>query len=85
VRQLQIALRAKESAGAVAASGVSRLERQVARLLAAGRSTRDIADSLVRSEGTVEVRVKHSLSTLGFQSRSPSRRGLAKAELILVG
>jgi non-specific serine/threonine protein kinase len=42
----------------------------VARLLAAGCSTREIADALVISEGTVEVHVKHILSKLGFRSRA---------------
>jgi non-specific serine/threonine protein kinase len=45
-------------------------EQDVARLLAAGRSNREIADTLVISEGTVEVHVKHILSKLGLKSRS---------------
>ena len=45
-------------------------EREVARLLATGRSNREIADTLVISEATVEVHVKHILSKLGFRSRS---------------
>jgi DNA-binding NarL/FixJ family response regulator len=44
----------------------------VARLLAAGRSNREIADALVITEGTVEVHVKHILSKLGVHR---SRRG----------
>jgi DNA-binding CsgD family transcriptional regulator len=45
-------------------------ERAVARLLAGGRSNREIADLLVITEGTVEVHVKHILSKLGFRSRT---------------
>jgi non-specific serine/threonine protein kinase len=45
-------------------------EQEVARLLAAGRSNRDIADTLVITEATVEVHVKHILSKLGLRSRS---------------
>jgi DNA-binding CsgD family transcriptional regulator/tetratricopeptide (TPR) repeat protein len=45
-------------------------EREVARLLAAGRSNREIADMLVITEGTVEVHVKHILSKLDFRSRA---------------
>jgi DNA-binding CsgD family transcriptional regulator len=45
-------------------------EQEVARLLAAGRSNREVADTLVISEGTVEVHVKHILSKLGFRSRA---------------
>jgi DNA-binding NarL/FixJ family response regulator len=44
-------------------------EREVARLVAAGRSNREIADTLVITEGTVEVHVKHILGKLGFRSR----------------
>jgi DNA-binding NarL/FixJ family response regulator len=45
-------------------------EQEVARLLAVGRSNREIADTLIISEGTVEVHVKHILSKLGLRSRS---------------
>jgi DNA-binding CsgD family transcriptional regulator len=45
-------------------------ERDVALLLAAGRSNREIADALVITEGTVEVHVKHILSKLGLRSRA---------------
>jgi DNA-binding CsgD family transcriptional regulator len=45
-------------------------EREVANLVAQGRSNRAIADELVISEGTVEVHIKHILSKLGFRSRS---------------
>jgi DNA-binding CsgD family transcriptional regulator len=45
-------------------------ELEVAQLLAGGRSNREIADTLVISEGTVEVHVKHILSKLGLRSRS---------------
>ena len=45
-------------------------EREVARLLAGGRTNRKIADTLVITEGTVEVHVKHILSKLGFKSRA---------------
>jgi DNA-binding CsgD family transcriptional regulator len=45
-------------------------EREVARLVAAGHSNREIADMLVITEGTVEVHVKHILNKLGFRSRA---------------
>jgi DNA-binding CsgD family transcriptional regulator len=55
-------------------AGVSHLltsrEQDVARLLAAGRSNREIADMLVITEGTVEVHVKHILNKLGLRSRA---------------
>ena len=49
---------------------LSSRERDVAVLLAAGRSNREIAEALVISEGTVEVHVKHILSKLGLRSRA---------------
>jgi DNA-binding CsgD family transcriptional regulator len=52
------------------AGGLTRRERDVAGLIAAGRSNREIAGELVISEGTVEVHVKHILSKLAFRSRS---------------
>ncbi len=45
-------------------------EQEIATLVAAGRSNREIAEKLVISEGTVEVHVKHILSKLGFRSRT---------------
>jgi DNA-binding CsgD family transcriptional regulator len=61
--------------------GLTRRERAVAGLIAAGRSNREIGSELVISEGTVEVHVKHILSKLEFRSRSQvavwaSRHGL---------
>jgi DNA-binding CsgD family transcriptional regulator len=45
-------------------------EREVAGLLAAGRSNREIAETLVISEGTVEVHVKHILGKMELRSRA---------------
>ena len=50
--------------------GLTRRERDAARLIANGRTNREIADALVITEGTVEVHVKHILSKLRFKSRS---------------
>jgi DNA-binding CsgD family transcriptional regulator/tetratricopeptide (TPR) repeat protein len=50
--------------------GLTAREREIARLVAVGRSNREIADTLVITEGTVEVHVKHILSKLGFRSRT---------------
>jgi DNA-binding CsgD family transcriptional regulator/tetratricopeptide (TPR) repeat protein len=65
--------RVAESADAsrvLLSDGLTTREREVAGLLAAGRSNRDIAQMLVITEGTVEVHVKHILSKLGFKSRA---------------
>jgi DNA-binding NarL/FixJ family response regulator len=66
------------------AGGLTRRERDVASLIAAGRSNREIASELVISEATVEVHVKHILSKLAFRSRSQvavwaSQGGLGRA------
>jgi non-specific serine/threonine protein kinase len=45
-------------------------EREIANLMAVGRSNREIAAQLVITEGTVEVHVKHILGKLGLRSRA---------------
>jgi ATP/maltotriose-dependent transcriptional regulator MalT len=50
--------------------GLTRRECDVASLLAAGRSNRQVADALVLSERTVEVYVTNILAKLGFDSRA---------------
>jgi DNA-binding CsgD family transcriptional regulator len=47
--------------GAASGPVLTGREQEVARLLADGRSNREIADTLVITEGTVEVHVKHIL------------------------
>jgi DNA-binding CsgD family transcriptional regulator len=54
----------------IASDGLTARELEVARLIAEGRSNRDIAETLVIAESTVEVHVKRILSKLGFKSRS---------------
>ncbi len=49
---------------------LTRREREVARLIAEGKSNREIADVLVIAERTVEGHVSNILSKLGFRSRS---------------
>jgi DNA-binding NarL/FixJ family response regulator len=60
-----------------AADGLTVREREIARLVAIGRSNREIADALVITEGTVEVHVKHSLSKLRLRSRTQVATWLA--------
>jgi DNA-binding CsgD family transcriptional regulator/tetratricopeptide (TPR) repeat protein len=56
---------AKHSSG-----GLTRRQRQVAALVAAGKANREIAESLSISERTVESHVSAILATLGLQSRA---------------
>src|SRR5258707_8004797 len=51
-------------------TGLTRRAQQVAAFVAAGRPNREVAESLVITEATAEVHVKHILSKLGFKSRS---------------
>ncbi len=51
-------------------SGLTRREREVALLIAQGKSNREIADTLVITERTVEGHVSNILSKLGFRSRT---------------
>ena len=50
--------------------GLTRREVEVARLVAEGRSNRDIAETFVLSERTVESHVQHILTKLSFTSRA---------------
>ncbi len=56
---------ARESAG-----GLTRREREVALLIAQGKSNRAIAETLILSERTVEDYVTHILAKLGFSVRT---------------
>ena len=63
--------------------GLTERERQVAGLIARGRSNREIAKTLVVGERTVETHVGNILSKLGFDSRAQiaawaTRTGLTK-------
>jgi DNA-binding CsgD family transcriptional regulator len=55
---------------AASAGGLTSREREVAVLVAAGKSNRAIADELVVSERTVESHVTNILGKLGFSSRA---------------
>jgi DNA-binding CsgD family transcriptional regulator len=66
----QLEHQAPTTTTAAVSHGLTAREREVARLVAAGRSNREISDALVITEGTVEVHVKHILSKLGLRSRA---------------
>jgi DNA-binding CsgD family transcriptional regulator/tetratricopeptide (TPR) repeat protein len=53
-------------------------EHEIASLVGAGLTNREIAARLVISEGTTEVHVKHILSKLGFKSRNQVAGWLAQ-------
>jgi len=69
--------RAPSISGADQSGSLTARELEIADLLARGMSNRDIAESLVISEGTVGVHVKHVLSKLGFRSRTQVATWLA--------
>jgi non-specific serine/threonine protein kinase len=50
--------------------GLTRREQEVALLIAAGKSNREIAEAFVIAERTVEGHVSNVLSKLGFRSRT---------------
>jgi DNA-binding CsgD family transcriptional regulator len=58
------------SANTTITDALTRREREVAALLGAGMTNREIADALTISEGTAEVHVKHILAKLGLRSRA---------------
>ncbi|HEY7832577.1 MAG TPA: AAA family ATPase [Ktedonobacterales bacterium] len=59
-----------QRAAKAAAGGLTAREREVARLVAQGRSNRAIAETLVVGERTVESHVGNILGKLGFTSRA---------------
>ncbi len=64
--------------------GLTAREREVARLIAQGKSNRAIADELVVGISTVEAHITHIFTKLGFSSRAQIavwavEKGLAKA------
>ena len=50
--------------------GLSQRERDVARLIAQGQTNRQIAETLVIAEWTVDTHVRHILNKLAFRSRT---------------
>jgi non-specific serine/threonine protein kinase len=59
-----------QSARTPSVDGLTRREREVAGLLALGRTNRQIAETLVVTEGTAENYVQRLLSKLGFKNRA---------------
>ncbi len=64
--------------------GLTTREREVARLVAQGKSNRAIADELVVGVSTVEAHISHIFTKLGFSSRAQIAawavdKGLAQA------
>jgi DNA-binding NarL/FixJ family response regulator len=64
--------------------GLTEREREVAALIAEGRSNRQIAEALVLSERTIAAHVANIFSKLGFNSRAQvaawaTSRGLGEA------
>jgi len=51
-------------------NALTRREREVAGLIAQGKSNHEIADALIVSERTVTTHVSHILGKLGFTSRT---------------
>jgi DNA-binding CsgD family transcriptional regulator len=62
--------RSSRKVSARAAGGLTAREREVAALVAQGKTSRDIADLLVISERTAEAHVGNILSKLGFSARA---------------
>jgi DNA-binding CsgD family transcriptional regulator len=71
-----LAGRARERAAALTAR-----EREIAILVATGRSNRDVADRLVLSERTVETHVRNALGKLGLGNRTQLAAWAADAGL----
>ena len=57
-------------------------EREVAALIAQGKSNGEIADELVVSKRTVETHIAHILSKLGFTNRAQIVRWAIETGLV---
>ena len=55
---------------ASSASGLSKRELEIARMVASGMTSRAIAERLFLSDRTVESHLEHILTKLGFSSRA---------------
>ncbi|MEU8106119.1 LuxR C-terminal-related transcriptional regulator [Nonomuraea muscovyensis] len=62
--------RAQPRSGAGAPAPLTRREMEIARLVAKGMTSKEIAADLVISQRTVESHIEHILSKLGFHSRT---------------
>jgi non-specific serine/threonine protein kinase len=60
----------RNTTGPGGASPITRREREIAELIAAGMSNREIAHKLFLSERTVDNHVQHLLNKLNFHSRA---------------
>lgn len=60
---------------------LSRREREVAELISVGLTNREIAQSLIISEATVKVHVRHILEKLGARSRVEVARRLVARDV----
>lgn len=65
--------------------GLSEREREVAGLIAQGKSNREIAETLVLSERTVTTHISHIFSKLGFTSRAQVARWAGEKGLDTTG
>jgi DNA-binding NarL/FixJ family response regulator len=63
-------------------SGLSRRELEVVRLVAVGRTNREIAQELFLSPRTVDMHVRNILSKLGCRSRTDATRRAAELGLL---
>jgi DNA-binding CsgD family transcriptional regulator len=73
-RALSLAAPLKASQVPAKSPNLTAREQDVAALLAAGRTNREIAEELVITAATAEVHVRHILNKLGFKSRSQVAR-----------
>ena len=63
-------------------SGLSRREVEVLRLLALGKSNREIGDELVITEGTVRRHVSNTYDKIGVSNRTEATRYALRESLV---
>jgi DNA-binding NarL/FixJ family response regulator len=70
------------AAGQLAAAGLTRRETEVVRLVAVGRTNREIARELFVSHRTVEMHVQHILAKLDCRTRADAARRATELGLV---
>jgi DNA-binding CsgD family transcriptional regulator len=72
----------RRAAAELAFAGLSRRELEIARLVAAGQTNREIARGLFLSPRTVDMHVRNILAKLGCRSRVEATRKAAELGLL---
>lgn len=80
LEEAAVPLRAVDKSGKTGPPGLTKREGEIAQLVMAGLSNKDIARKLVISQRTAETHVEHILTKLGFTSRTQIAAWMSERE-----